>query len=188
MKKTSSIKIKEKLAFAILLITLFIPQMMFAQKLDWVELANSKGGFGFYPLQPQICVDGNDNSYVIGLNALKLNFGQNLNSDSGSNFIARYDKNGRIKWVINAKGNCTFQSITANGYNILVEGMSNLKSSFNGTAIGAGVSFIMKIDSTGKVKWLKEYDSVQLTAISEGADGITYFSGTFNNIYGVSNV
>jgi len=199
MKKTPFPQTKKisKFAFALLLAICFLPQIINAQKLDWVSLAaNQNPSFDTIEniynslLATQISIDGKDNSYSIGGYTGSLHFNKNIiiknNPDSinYSSFILSNDKNGQFRWVISPKDPIWFYGIGCDAYgNIYVTGYASTKSSINGISLDSMKAFVLKCDSSGNIKWVKEYGNVytRFTNISVLSNGNIYLSGYFRD-------
>jgi hypothetical protein len=116
-----------------------------------------------------IVVDSLENCYVIGFFEDKASFNEkNLSSNGKTDiFVAKYNSNGDILWVINlgGKGNDIGRSIAIDKLgNLFVVGKFEGSATFGNktiTSMGGDDIFLCKINNQGKVQW----------AISAGSKG-----------------
>jgi hypothetical protein len=126
---------------------------------------DSQGNFlwckNYFNVHPSaVEVDVNGNAYVTGVFQYTVSFdGIILTPNSWFNFfVAKYDKNGNVKWAITDGSNSDEgEDLTLDGKgNIYVTGSSQSNSNFNGTIHQMGGFFVAKYDTSGIFQWVRQ--------------------------------
>ena len=137
-----------------------------------------------------ISTDENENTYVTGIFKGTATFGTIQLDSYGYKdiFIAKYDASGNCVWAKQAGG---INDDYSKGISTDVNGNTYVTGHFGGTvafgtkqlvSYGGGDIFIAKYDESGNCIWAKQAggnSSVRGFAISTGANGNTYVTGSF---------
>lgn len=138
----------------------------------------------------RVVTDRWDNVYITGYFGGTSTFGStNLISAGGFDvFVAKYDKNGTLKWIKKAGGNSADEGrglgIDSMG-NLYVSGTFTGTANFDGlslTATGGQDAFLAKYDSTGGIQWVKAGGGPgndMSNALATDAAGNSLISGEF---------
>ena len=118
-----------------------------------------------------------------------ISFGNNIttNTTIGS-FIVSYNKNGKLRWLDSIEGSNsnTAIGISTSG-DILYCGNTGVGNSKIGNAIiNSNMGFLLKIDTAGKVKWMKQYKYARLSAMAILQNGKIYLQGTVDDSNAIS--
>lgn len=124
----------------------------------------SKAGAYRGGLTQNYALDKNGNCYLTGYFTKEANFGTaKLTADSPGRhcFVAKYDKQGNLKWVKNLEGNgiSTGISVTSgSGNKLLIMGTYNGNIRAGRTALSSEKEdiFLMKLSADGQTQWLSK--------------------------------
>ena len=136
-----------------------------------------------------IAVDAAGNSYAVGHFEGKARFGNAVitSAGSGDGYVTKLDKNGNFLWALRLGGTdwdeAEAVAVDAAG-NVYVSGQFRGSATFGKTvsasASGSADAFVMKLDSAGKVLWLRTGGSTSFDdaeAVGVDSAGNVYVSG-----------
>ncbi len=182
---------------AICLVFLICPSVTSGQ---WSWLAGSDDSFD--DLATAVAVDANGNTYGVGTftNTLSLSGTTvQVNGDIyfSDAFIAKWDQQGNLKWLLNFGGPGLDEGTAVavdNAGNIYMGGVFMDTVQFgNTTLVSAGQKdlFLAKLDSTGQVLWAKSFGGPgeEMLGVKVGGslkiapDQSVYFVGSFSGTF-----
>ena len=131
-----------------------------------------------------IAADSAGNSYIVGHFVGKARYGNAVINSAGSTdgYVAKLDKNGNFLWALRLGGTgadmAESVAVDSTG-NVIVSGQFTGKATFGQTvsasASGNTDAFVMKLDSAGKVLWVRAGGSLDYDdAEGVGVDGAGY--------------
>ncbi len=188
-----------KTKYILLIITLNISQLLFAQEFKWAnKVTTNHHSFG-----QDIKLDGNKNVYAGGSVRGTVTFisGKdtfNFVSDTSSSYIiSKLNRTGEVLWVRAVNSGITDQSAVIdiavdNAGNVYVTGEFKSTCDFdpgagvvNLTAVGSRDAFILKLDASGNFLWAKQIGGLNASCIPrsitlDGNNNI-FISGSFIN-------
>ncbi len=121
-----------------------------------------------------VTVDVTGNVYIAGLTDGDMD-GTGAQTYHGASdiFVAKYDSSGTQQWAkqFGTSGADEARSMTSDGGNVFVTGITNgdLDGAGSQTYRGESDLFILKLDSSGNVQWLRQHG----TFVGDEANGIT---------------
>ena len=171
--------------FKLLVVTIFLSTVSFAQSWQWARSAGSPDGI-YGDVVFGIAVDNNGNSYVTGYYYATAHFGADSITQQGAvdAYIAKYSSIGALVWVKGLGSVKYGEQGTAiavdGGGHLFVGGTIGDSSLYNGTYIrvtGVIKGFLARFDLDGNLQWLKNGAGVPTQIIPDGSGGC-YTSGT----------
>lgn len=149
-------------------------------------------GFYYSDIPRAVAVDSAGDAFVVGTFSNSGTFGHtNLNSFGGDDvFVAKYDPDGRLVWVLQLGGNSTdyTTSVATDSIgNFYVGGYFYGTANFGGVSISptAGAdAYLAKYDNNGQLIWVRSihgnsFESVTSVAVDQV--GNPYVTGNFQN-------
>lgn len=140
---------------------IFIMKVNSSGTVQWVKKAGGSG----HDVGESICLDKDGNIYVAGSFSSTAYFGSTRVSNSGDNsaFIAKYNSNGSLQWVIDEGtccGNTIFQEVFVdNDGNIYGAGYFDETTRIGSITLnstGDADMFVAKYNSSGSLQWAKQ--------------------------------
>lgn len=174
--------------------TLVFASVSFAQKFDWAM----SGQGNLVDEGNAVCIDTEGNSYITGnFSSNPLLLGKISLRNSSTNraamdaFVAKLDPKGNVLWAIQSNGASEERGIDIacdkTGHIVVVGIFRGEKATFGTTTLvnqfkNSNATFIMRLNSEGKIQWVQRAGGKGDTAVSSvsaGADGEIYITGTF---------
>ena len=154
----------------------FIAKMYLNGNFIWAKKGGSIGND-----KANVFIEPNGDALLVGI----LNSSGNMDTVNlvSGGFFARYNNNGILKWTAHKFSGIETPRISFLGSDIIMAGTYNSNPAIIDTStlipIGSYDGYITRMDSTGKIKWIKKF----------GSHGLDGFSGictnNLNNIYAV---